>query len=393
MSRQSGSRQELQTPLVVVESHQHVLEHIHHVLRKNRGLLKGWNLVHYDAHPDMACSLTIPANFCFAPRLDETNSLYDRLDETSTGISEWILPLFLAASLQNIHWIKPIFSQQLPMGISTFNVGVFTGTQEKVESFLELNDRAVVRVDFNHPYYMDDKVVENNLHLTKKVNLKVSHAEEGVFDSETTAPWMLDICLDYFVCQNPFVTDIQNIDEEFSKVVVSLQQKGTAIAQESNEYLLRRDQFFNAFRSFLLKTDQGQKLKQYFGKQDIGKDVEDLQEILFKYPKLREMTVDALPYLSMPHNFQLPSLDVIEESVNLAIREIQTIKNRPFLITIARSSDDGFCPQSLVDKLQSYLLEKLHALYCGDDCPNRNRCKLRIIRDYGEWEGSTLEMA
>ena len=40
-------------PVVIVESHQHALEHIHDVLRRKKLFNKNWSMVHFDAHPDL----------------------------------------------------------------------------------------------------------------------------------------------------------------------------------------------------------------------------------------------------------------------------------------------------------------------------------------------------
>ena len=100
--------------VVIVEPHHHALEHIHESLRRQRRLGKPWKLCHIDSHPDLACpSNGIPAGACFRPRDEwtiqvpsenkdekgETRSgcLYELLDLSTTGISEWILPMVLAA--------------------------------------------------------------------------------------------------------------------------------------------------------------------------------------------------------------------------------------------------------------------------------------------------------
>ena len=84
-------------PVVVVESHQHVLEHVHATLRKQKLMTKPWSMLHLDAHPDLACPATVPAVACFAPRqvvVDDKN-LYERLDATTSGTSLLNSPIAL----------------------------------------------------------------------------------------------------------------------------------------------------------------------------------------------------------------------------------------------------------------------------------------------------------
>jgi len=99
--------------VIIVEPHHHALEHIHEALRRQRRLGKPWKLCHIDAHPDLACpSNGIPAGACFRPRdewtilpiekkaeenVTRSGFLYELLDLSTTGISEWILPMVLAA--------------------------------------------------------------------------------------------------------------------------------------------------------------------------------------------------------------------------------------------------------------------------------------------------------
>jgi hypothetical protein len=79
----------------------------------------------------------------------------------------------------------------------------------------------------------------------------------------------------------------------------------------------------------------------------------------------------------------------------------QRLDGKPFLITIARSGLDGFTPSGLVDDLQQNVLDHLHEFYCG--CcmntnndgyflpfPRNNSCNFQVIRDYGDWEGSSI---
>eukprot|EP00554_Chaetoceros_debilis_P015501 CAMPEP_0194123336 /NCGR_PEP_ID=MMETSP0150-20130528/54078_1 /TAXON_ID=122233 /ORGANISM="Chaetoceros debilis, Strain MM31A-1" /LENGTH=114 /DNA_ID=CAMNT_0038816539 /DNA_START=33 /DNA_END=373 /DNA_ORIENTATION=+ len=112
------------TPInvVVVEAHNHALEHVHYILRRRsrstrefpNKLSSFWTMVHFDSHPDLACpNGDISAAACFQPRREwqiaqkeaqnddddeENNSknLYELLDTSQGGIAEWIIPLVMA---------------------------------------------------------------------------------------------------------------------------------------------------------------------------------------------------------------------------------------------------------------------------------------------------------
>ena len=177
--------------VVVVEYHQHALEHIHSILRRRKSLLKPWSMLHLDAHPDLACpSDNVPAISCFLPRRndDKDNNLYELLDSNSSGIAEWILPLVLAGGLHHVHWVKPPESRQLLIGKHEYNVGAWIPPVEEtsenevcVTSFLDLPPSARVRVDWRQSYYLDDDSVvpTTELALVKPLQLTVSELPES----------------------------------------------------------------------------------------------------------------------------------------------------------------------------------------------------------------------
>lgn len=407
--------------IVVVEQHQHALEHIHHMLRKRKQFTP-WTMVHFDAHPDMACSDTIPAKLFFSPRMslgncnddEEEKTLYDYLDETSTGIAEWILPLALAAKLQRIVWIKPTFSHQLTLGETAFHVGVLSSDDQQlpVNSFLDLDDDAVLRVDYAHPYYLDDDHVvgtfEHNerppkkLQLPQKLNLHVKHADNdnatAGSSTENASPWMLDICLDYFVCRNPFVHDIEVLNADFAQLILSLSKECLQIAaSKCQDYRSKRSDFHEAFES-LLCNKETDKICRYL-EQSKDSRVASIVDILLNDPhadKLAAMTMEALPHIAMPHETNLPSAPEVEERITGAVREIRAHNHNtpPFLVTVARSTNDGFCPLSVVESIQERLLNYLDEIYGSSHDSSDDSCKpskLRVVKDYGETEGSTLD--
>lgn len=115
----------------------------------------------------------------------------------------------------------------------------FTNTMNDVASFLDLSDDTVVKVSLHHPYYLDDDSVvpKHQLMLPKQLDLVTSSIEdlssivttvakctEQPFNSDddnnhrgnddqdtgnTHNDWVLDICLDYFMCANPFLLDLE----------------------------------------------------------------------------------------------------------------------------------------------------------------------------------------
>lgn len=372
-------------PVIIVESHHHVLEHIHFILRRQKKLVSSWSLLHWDAHPDLACP-RCPAQQCFRPH-DATTahlSLYDALDATPSGIAEWILPLVFAGRLCHIQWIRPLQSsmQQLPDGDFTVQVGAWSPSNHfdtaQVESFLELPLDAVLKVNWSVPYYQDEDDVQADLLLPREMQLTVSpepcNDRFGLFG--------LDVCLDYFYCHNPFVEE----DERLHRSIPCRNY-----ARPTSDHIPWMQRFQSCWTNLISRSsiddsaDEGKELSNFFQEEQ---DVVDLQALIKQYRSDgRSLPSDIVNILTMPHD---DSNYFMSDRLHHFSRHLPN--NCPFFISIARSSIEGFTPTSETDHLQESVLDMVHKRYCGCDTPmdNETQCKLQLLRDYGEWEGSTL---
>lgn len=581
--------------VVVVESHQHVLEHIHSILRqRSRRILRrkkdsgaspkgkderhrkdplSWTLVHFDSHPDLACpGESVPASSCFTPRASVSVSpmslascrnphegassqqtcgatemdLYEMLDLSQSGIAEWILPLTLAANLDKVHWVKSPWADQFRVGRYRYRVGAYlppmlpggssslgtrrtSGSDEEspfdMSSFLDLPPEAVMKVDLQHPYYYDDSSVVDTkeLLLAQPVDLVVSElapVETNAANSNCAdfppdeekegdgSCWMLDICLDYFACLNPFLTELFDADEAFAAALVDVASKtrfrcaclndeelirgkpgGGSVFADGEESIYERElhtfhilmeQFFQYDLTFqapirgsghtrkcsVLSHDtdnmkmQDSAIKVDFQGARLTKDQYD--QFFSLYPsrmlglkllaslegaisasdqpkRLATMAMQALPSITMPHpsdQYNMHKRSQTDELLQSALGRVklmgdaltkqtwgcrssgnaQRLRQPPAFITVARSSNDGFTPPSIVEELQQTVLECIHTTYCGcnsfaqtlesclanngdttgkswleeDDNSQERQCALHVVFDYGEWEGSTL---
>jgi len=433
-----SKRKSFKIPVVVVESHQHVLYHIHHVLRKQKVLLKEtWTMLHFDAHPDLACPHSdIPAAACFQPRkcwskedntvtgeqYREGKDLYELLDSTSSGIAEWILPLVLAANLETVHWIHPseLNLQQLPDGEHQYHVGAWIGEVEKrqVQSFLDLPSSAVVKVDWDNPYYSDDDTYAplGELHLPRKCTLRVSELSADVSFRSAETPWVLDICLDYFICRNPFLFDIDMADPVFCKALSeavlqsAVYERDDRRSSDRRELLSFRQHLGELLRSLSddMNIDSLQaRLLPLFSfysspgeaKEILGALTKSLQNTTANRSQLITLAIEALPNMTMPHSTKEPTkLDTILPSIEEVYKAAGGFSTKePFIITIARSSDDGFTPPYIIEELQASILQRIHGIFCAcDQAPvssegQSETCRLQLVFDYGRWEGSTIE--
>ena len=447
---------EHKTPVVVVESHQHAVEHYHFVLRRRRTSRKArnkarkaselspWTLIHFDAHPDLACpNETIPVAACFRPRdaWVQEKDFYDLLDSSSTGIAEWILPLVLAGDLSTVKWIRPREQaiEQLPLGTHSYRVGAWTPNRPvscEVASFLDLPHDSTVKVDWNCPYYTDDNSVVpgNQLLLPQLLHLDVTAEPVSnlrVATENVEHSYCLDICLDFFACRNPYLTDLEErMGAGLCKALVDVVRHSIFYNTDGTQCNAREDQSeLVIFRSKLLqlvrhslvsplpslrvpseeesmqreKTAILDALLGYYesatkasGEQVLDHFLEALQGAHCKEESIGDASVlerdiaQALENITMPHEHEFSvDLQVLEASLD-------NLPDFPMLISIARSANDGFTPHYLVEDLQRQVLERLHRRFCGTcECASVSNivgsCQLGVVFDYGEWEGSTLD--
>jgi hypothetical protein len=441
-------------------------------------------MIHFDSHPDLACpSPSVPARACFEPRKewpvkctgtqkvdeekkciialdDETSeisrNLYEHLDLDRSGIAQWILPLVLSGDLDFVHWVRSAWADQIQDGLYRYNVGSWVLQRNAnaaiPTSFMDLTQDAIMKVDFHHKYYLEDNatVASEELILPKELVLHVSglpaaNCEEvnsprltdgSTSDADTTEQeWILDICLDYFLCRNPFVDEIEDINAEFAAAFVAMVERATfSPSRYQCEYEKFQKYMAVVLRSTLGTCIQGddsisdgdeQKISflwQFYETSSVGESLfQALVEASNKCSdvdrsKLVQLAIDALPSVTLPHDRYVNDDEALEsatvqieamEAYLLGIRASSSLYwAEPIMITVARSADDGFTPKAVVDTLQRRVLEMVHRVYCGcgrtlvpsGDAltmthPNFCQdCILNTVFDYGEWEGSELDL-
>lgn len=335
----------------------------------------------------------------------------------------------------------------------------------KIESFADLPDAARVKVDWDCPYYCDDDVDDveggcsseneggvspstayesfaprGELHLERPLSLRVD--DDRSIDSKNNAsaatqrhlerrrrqrPWMLDICLDYFACLNPFLADLEAADRDFARALRRAVRESrfycapppsvaaAATTRDDRRQGLRRfrrelARLLNALLAAVVEgsgdgcgnrgegTDgasgaivESLSLNFYAPREEFGTRL--LQSLVDSFEhfaareretetvrKLVDDAVQALPYVMLPHH---PPPAGVEASADATIqRRLNGIRDllvsrrseakgehesAPFLITVARSAREGFTPPGWVEDLQARVLEMLHEVYCCNE--------------------------
>ena len=174
--------------VVVAEDHQDVLPWLHAAMRRGALPLTGWDMVHADAHPDLG-ALT-DASVCERPR-----DLYAFLDASEFGISEWLLPLAFRGHLRRLTWLRSRFSTQFADGDYAFAVGEEPSTGR-------------LCVDCDAPYFVEDESYSTEpLARARRLELAVVSDARAAVARPPAGAWVLDVCLDYFACLDPFAHD------------------------------------------------------------------------------------------------------------------------------------------------------------------------------------------
>lgn len=173
--------------IVVAEDHHDVLPWIHAAMRRKRVPVTDVTLIHYDAHPDLGA--VNKAAVCRNPR-----ALYDFLDASEFGIAEWILPLVFQGHVPRVVWVKPDFADQFAVGEYDLRVG-------------EEPSSGKLAVDCAASYFVEDEsYTAEPLARAAPLRLVVARDDGGLLARAPPAgAWILDVCLDYFACLDPFV--------------------------------------------------------------------------------------------------------------------------------------------------------------------------------------------
>jgi len=346
-------------------------------------------MLHFDAHPDLACP-SAPAVACFRPRdLYRGKDLYEHLDSTASGIAEWILPLVLAAKLKKVYWVPSITQpiEQIPVGKHSFLVGAYEKEQSRpIESFCDLSEDAEVKVDWRTGYYLDDASVVD------AEDLCLSQRLELIVDRTTGQNWSdlysLDVCLDYFHCRNPFLSGLDSINPQLTRAlqnVVLSSPPYARISRDQSEVRRFHDEVMLFCKQSVVEGCGAEVLefaKKYQGAHELRKSLLSLDSS--EHDSVMSFIGSALPNILMPHHDQDESSRLLDQFASDLPRE------GPMFITIARSSQDGFTPSIQVDEFQEKLLALLHTHYCDcgrtklDPSNHVSSCCFSVTFDYGD---------
>jgi hypothetical protein len=376
----------------------------------------GVHVVHWDAHPDLSFSSSVDASLVFKPE-----QLYDALDDSPSGIAEFLLPLVFAGHVDRVTWVKPPWATQMQAQATMKDIAIGRlndagrcslvcirsyGGRLTTQVYGPLLDRLVVSCPW--PHFIDDDLYapETAMDPTtikyawkfgvililvvlrshfwfplcscRRWNLVVTEDPLATV-STVSAPWVLDIDLDYFSTWNPFRRDLEVLCSPaqvdlLSRVFTrpryrSLTSQLSALArsQERQQFLRIMDRIQRLQPSQLESdaTELVESLLQFYD-EDQG-DTPDTKTSLLAFLDLLAASEEATctsiwhaaPCLDLPHH---ESSEAVLETLLLdfqAFLEASKSLNPPALVTIASSVSDRFLPPHQLALVKSRVLAML----------------------------------
>ncbi|KAM3967517.1 misexpression suppressor of ras 6 [Aphomia sociella] len=348
-------------PIYVVEEHNDALQFIYSAIGGKKLPVEGTALLHLDAHPDMLIDR----------KLKGEEARLGRKLLPLLQIENWIVPAVAAGHIGRVVWLRPPWAKQFTDGTRIIRVGDHPRT-------------GLLRVDSTEPYYLSDALYSAELVNERKFTLTVAELKKSnenemarlIENINISQPYVLDIDLDFFSTGNPFLNLYENI-----KLYDSLEPIFTFELPEKNDVTtvekvveLREKQLDELERLFQNLEEHGD-LKTYSGeKTDTYDMVSDLVTAVSREAELHNERPDWWAVFAagctrdqggLPHHISTEEeiRSMVKETLPMFLQGLPP----PVLITVARSTDDGYCPAHQIDFIQSLVLETLSEIYDTDE--------------------------
>ncbi|KAJ2948130.1 hypothetical protein O0L34_g9929 [Tuta absoluta] len=352
-------------PIYVVEEHNDALQFIYSAIGGKKLPLEGTTLVHLDAHPDMLIDRKLKG-----AEARSGKALLPLLQ-----IENWIVPAAAAGHLARVVWLRPPWAKQFTDGTRTIHVGDHPTT-------------GLLRVDSKEPYYLSDALYSPELINERKFTLTVAELSYPSFTPETSnrsvselveninisQPYVLDIDLDFFSTGNPFLSMYENIglydrlESIFGFKLPASDEEVEKVTEARERQLLELEKLFQHLEEHGNLESYGGEKSQLFDKvcsiaDSVNKEALRLGEspdwwAVFAGGCTRDQG-------GLPHH--ISSEEQIKKLVEEGLAPLLRSLPPPVLITIARSTDDGYCPQHQVELIQSLVLQTLKDAYDTDE--------------------------
>lgn len=368
----------MQIHVGIVESHDVALPFYYSLIRKKLIPSSNMTLIHFDAHPD----LSIPSHNISKTTANKNDNkltsstssvtqwkdlfiLESLLAGTEGGIAEWILPLIYNQIFKKVVWIRNHFCSQFSDGIYEFCIGDKAyGPDASPKACISLAE----------PYFNVENVVaavkDMKPDTVRNGSLEVILVDDfGNLPTEQGQYYILDICLDYFSTENPFLKELKQLialdllsvdgdsdDQILDSVVAVMEhvQKHYKTAADKEAYEMKIRILSDIVHGGSLPTrsvfsDEYDKLISIF-----HHNIQSLSRATKEYI-WNNRTVLNLPHCIATEAQLDCSIRQFKEHLSLFILR----NGLPLAVSIARSVEDGYTPQSNASNLQCRVLDTL----------------------------------
>lgn len=141
-----------------------------------------------------------------ASTVRDPQALYEELHDSEGGNADFILPAVFAKHVTRVVWVRPPWARQLPDGVHPFHVGV-----EKASDCLRVTLPAIYYLEEGLHCALEDMAADSAAAL----ELRVCPVEDSetllLSDAQQSGGWLLDICLDYYSTENPFLEAVETV--------------------------------------------------------------------------------------------------------------------------------------------------------------------------------------
>ncbi len=373
------------------------------------------DMLHIDAHPDFSLPSGRQCQSLISEWRDP-DTLTELLSEDG-GIAEFIIPLIAQSLLGSVYWMRSDTAStggergrdreaQFPDGWTKFTVFEPSLSRSGAGSLSPL-----VRVTCALPYYLDEGVFavedcpsSDNESEREGENSSDSDSERESFPvnlftfSHPTAlsptvsrkDWVLDICLDYFYVQNPFLLETlrslspDDSDRERESERVAVLKRVMALIEglpyrrgegerESQLKALQaflRDPLSLPLRDAFLSLSPSLSLSA-MALETLGKDIDT-----HIAPATRELCAKYHTLLLLPHDWGLGDartflsssefarkVDLVEATMRAFL--LQRNGRLPLCVTIARSVSDEYLPGAALEEVERRVRDMLDRVFAS----------------------------
>lgn len=311
-------------------------------------------MIHFDSHPDMCVPRQMPAE-----------TIFDRLTLLeSLSIENWIIPMMYAQHVNEVAWVRPPWAGQIADGRHEFAVGERDGK---------------IHVSSTLDYFLSDGgyAEESKMSKAKTVTVHVTEVDGALNELLTDdRHWILDVDLDYFSTFNPFLSIYPKADtyEKLRRIYKVDKDYDADDAQSVADYVSERNRQLDFFESIFQHMAQNGSLEKFKCDDDSMKEkfelVKELIECLIHHYTLYEVDwfiVNDAGCTCDDDQRQLPHHESTDGEIKELIAKfekfLRSVRKPPTLITIARSTIDGYTPPHQVESIQTQVLQSLRNVF------------------------------